>query len=224
MKVFSFIIPAFNLKPKCVMLFPNKISQCLLLLFAGMIASVFPFFIVGSDVPFYYSTIILFLITFGIPLLLNRIRRHFINIDYSCNYIKIIRENKTVHLCIISYLILSVIVKDIFITAGNECNVFNLNVFLGAVVYGPIIEELIFRYTILSGLLERYSMKYSILLSSSLFALMHYNVIDTMNENAYSILNAFILSVFIGSIFVRSRNIVYVILLHSLINIVFSFS
>ena len=61
------------------MLFPNKISQCLLLLFAGMIASVFPFFIVGSDVPFYYSTIILFLITFGIPLLLNRIRRRFIN-------------------------------------------------------------------------------------------------------------------------------------------------
>lgn len=204
------------------MLFPNKISQCLLLLFAGMIASVFPLFIVGSDVPFYYSTIILFLITFGIPLLLNRIRRRFVNIDYSCNYIKIIRENKTVHLCIISYLVLSVIVKDIFITAGN--NVFNLNVFLGAVIYGPIIEELIFRYTILSGLLERYSMKCSILLSSSLFALMHYNVINTMNENAHSILNAFILSVFIGSIFVRSRNIVYVILLHSLINIVFSFS
>lgn len=43
------------------MLFPNKIHQCILLVLAGMAASVLPLFIMGNDAPFYLSTIMLFM-------------------------------------------------------------------------------------------------------------------------------------------------------------------
>ena len=122
---------------------------------------------------------------------------------------------------IILYLIISITAQKYLHITGNENSNWDISLFFGPVVYGPIIEELIFRYTILSGLLERYSVKYSILISSVFFALMHYNVIGTIYDNIYSIINAFALSVFLGVIFTQSRNIIYVILIHSLINIVF---
>lgn len=203
------------------MLYPNKIYQCVLLLLAGMVASVLPLFIIGDGVPFYLSILSLFIITFGIPVIINSIRKCNVNIDYSYNFLNIIKDNKTVHLFIILYLILSITTQKYFHITGNENSNWDISLFLGAVVYGPIIEELIFRYTILSGLLERYSVRYSILISSVFFALMHYNVIGTIYDNLYSIINAFALSVFLGVIFTQSRNIIYVILIHSLINIVF---
>ena len=44
-------------------------------------------------------------------------------------------------------------------------------------------------------------------------------LIETIYDNLYSIIDAFVLSVFLGAIFTQSRNIVYVILIHSLINL-----
>ena len=200
------------------MLFPNKIYQCILLLFSGMAASVLPLFIICDDVPLYLSTLSLFIVTFAIPFIVNRIRKRDSNIDYSYNYLKTIKDNKIIHLSIILYLIISITVKNYLHITENENGDWEISLLIGAIVYGPIIEELIFRYTILSGLLERYSAKCSILISSVLFALMHYDVIETIYDNLYSIINAFVLSVFLGAIFTQSRNIVYVILIHSLIN------
>lgn len=201
------------------MLFPNKIYQCILLLFAGMTASVLPLFIIDDDVPFYLSTLSLFIITFVIPFILNKIRKRNAKMDYSYNYLKIIKDNKAVHLLIILYLVLSLTIQKYLHITEHDSRDWGISLFIGAIVYGPIIEELIFRYTILTGLLERYSAKCSILISSVLFALMHYNVIGTIYDNLYSIINAFILSVFLGVIFTQSRNIVYVILIHSLIDL-----
>ena len=184
-----------------------------------MAASVLPLFIICDDVPLYLSTLSLFIVTFAIPFIVNRIRKRDSNIDYSYNYLKTIKDNKIIHLSIILYLIISITVKNYLHVTENENGDWEISLLIGAIVYGPIIEELIFRYTILSGLLERYSAKCSILISSVLFALMHYNVIGTIYDNLYSIINAFVLSVFLGAIFTQSRNIVYVILIHSLINL-----
>ena len=109
-----------------------------------MAASVLPLFIICDDVPLYLSTLLLFIVTFAIPFIVNRIRKRDSNIDYSYNYLKTIKDNKIIHLSIILYLIISITVKNYLHITENENGDWEISLLIGAIVYGPIIEELIF--------------------------------------------------------------------------------
>lgn len=78
-------------------------------------------------------------------------------------------------------------------------------------ILAPILEEFIFRGIILRGLLESYSKKFSILISSVIFAIVHLS--------PSQILGAFIFGLFFGLVYSKTRSLGYTIILHFLANI-----
>jgi hypothetical protein len=86
-----------------------------------------------------------------------------------------------------------------------------LYIVLGAITIGPVFEEIIFRGIILKGLLTRYSVKVSILLSSLMFGLIHLK--------PEQIWGAILLGLFFGFIYFKTKSVGTVILLHSFANI-----
>lgn len=88
----------------------------------------------------------------------------------------------------------------------------DLALFLGVVIIGPIIEELIFRGIILNGLLKNYSFKKSLILSSFLFAVFHLN--------PWQFFPAFALGLLFGWLFFKTRSIVLTIIAHMLNNLI----
>lgn len=81
---------------------------------------------------------------------------------------------------------------------------------LGAILIGPIVEEVIFRGIILKGFLSNYSPRVAILLSTVLFSLVH--------VQSTQLLGAFIMGLFFAWVFYRTENLILVIILHSLAN------
>ena len=78
--------------------------------------------------------------------------------------------------------------------------------FLTLAVAAPVFEELIFRGVILDGLLKRYSVATSIMMSSFFFGIVHLN--------PWQLVSAFIMGCFIGWVYYRSRNIWLCIFIH----------
>jgi membrane protease YdiL (CAAX protease family) len=74
------------------------------------------------------------------------------------------------------------------------------------------MEELVFRGVILAGLLKKYSVKKSIIISSLLFGIIHLNGIQ--------FINAFFLGIFIGYIYVKTKSIYLCMYFHILFNII----
>lgn len=95
----------------------------------------------------------------------------------------------------------------------NPNKIFNSDLFflLTALFVGPVLEEIVFRNILLKSLLNRYSIKKSILISSFIFAIIH--------VNPFQILVAFILGVFFGFVYSNNRNILSTIILHIFANI-----
>lgn len=81
---------------------------------------------------------------------------------------------------------------------------------LGAVLIGPIVEEVIFRGIMLKGFLLNYSPKVAIFLSAVLFSLVH--------VQPTQLPGAFILGLFFAWVFYKTENLILVIILHSLAN------
>lgn len=77
---------------------------------------------------------------------------------------------------------------------------------IAVAVMAPLFEELIFRGIILDGLLKRKSVIKAILLSSLLFGIVH--------MNPWQFVPAFIIGIFSGWIYYRTRNLSYSILIH----------
>lgn len=88
--------------------------------------------------------------------------------------------------------------------------------FIGAILLAPILEELVFRGTILAGMLEYYSSRNAILLSAAFFALVHGNILH--------IIPAFFWGLLLGYTFYKTRSIVLGILLHITVNFTGSLS
>lgn len=86
------------------------------------------------------------------------------------------------------------------------------------VILTPLVEEFIFRGVVLQRLLTKYSGAFSILVSSLLFALFHLNIFS-LSTSYNAALGAFILGLFSGIVYFRSRNIWYTVLLHSVGNL-----
>ncbi|UZQ49154.1 CPBP family intramembrane glutamic endopeptidase [Clostridium kluyveri] len=77
-------------------------------------------------------------------------------------------------------------------------------------ITGPAMEELVFRGVILGGLLKTYSVKKSIIISSILFGVVHLNGIQ--------FINAFLLGILIGYIYVKTKSMYLCMYFHILFN------
>jgi len=99
-------------------------------------------------------------------------------------------------------------VKELFLDLSRQTGIFS---FILMVVAAPLLEELIFRGIILDGLLTRYSTVKSILLSSFLFGFVHLN--------PWQFVTGFILGIFIGWVYYRTKSLVYPIIIHATANL-----
>jgi len=91
--------------------------------------------------------------------------------------------------------------------AGKASNIY---IFLTLVVAAPILEEFIFRGIMLNGLLKKYSPHKAIIVTSILFGFVHLN--------PWQFISAFILGLFIGWIYYKTRSISLVIIIHAFNN------
>ena len=103
------------------------------------------------------------------------------------------------------------IIKNIFGFSHPALSPFDSLTFLiGAIILGPIFEEIIFRGIFLRGLLFSYSPKYAIIISSVLFGIIH--------VQPFQIWGAILLGLFFGLIYYKTQNIIITIILHSISN------
>lgn len=112
---------------------------------------------------------------------------------------------------LISLIPMPEFIKNIFLEFGKQSDVFS---FITIVIAAPILEELIFRGIILDGLLKRYSPLKSIIISSILFGIVHLN--------PWQFISAFIIGLFSGWVYYKTRNLTLSILIH-FVNNLFAF-
>ncbi|MBK1813518.1 CPBP family intramembrane metalloprotease [Clostridium sp. YIM B02505] len=89
-----------------------------------------------------------------------------------------------------------------------------INPFIGifsAVVIAPIQEEFVNRGIILNGLAKKYSSKVALILSSLIFAAMHMNIPQGIN--------AFLLGLILGYVYLKTKSILLTTLCHAINNI-----
>lgn len=77
-------------------------------------------------------------------------------------------------------------------------------------IIGPAVEEFVFRAVILGGLLKKYSIKKSIIISSILFGISHLNGIQ--------FINAFLVGILLGYIYSKTRSIYLCMYFHMAFN------
>ena len=82
--------------------------------------------------------------------------------------------------------------------------------FLHVCILSPIIEELLMRRFVLGGLSYRIGMIGALLLSAFLFALLHFNMVQT--------LSAFLCGLILGGLYIKTKSIFCCILAHSFYN------
>ena len=80
---------------------------------------------------------------------------------------------------------------------------------LSSVVVGPIIEEIIFRHILVNKLIKFNNRIFTILISSLIFALMHNGIIYT-----------FLLGIILTTIYLKNKNLLYPIIIHSSANLI----
>lgn len=103
-------------------------------------------------------------------------------------------------------------VENVLLTVTSSIN--PITTLFVVVICAPIMEELLFRKALISRTAQ-YGEGMSIVLSGITFGLFHGN----LNQFAY----AFVLGIFFGFIYVKTKNIVYPIILHIIINFIGSF-
>ncbi|MBT1707394.1 CPBP family intramembrane metalloprotease [Fulvivirgaceae bacterium PWU5] len=100
-------------------------------------------------------------------------------------------------------------VRASLIEMVNQTSLFT---FVLMVIAAPVLEELIFRGVILDGLLKQaYSPSKAIIISSFLFGIVHLN--------PWQFVAAFLVGLFAGWVFYKTRNMVYPIVIHSTTNL-----
>lgn len=79
-------------------------------------------------------------------------------------------------------------------------------------ILSPLLEELFFRKFLLKELLKRNSQKISLIISSICFALIHL-------ETPFNVIPVFIFGLISGLLFIKTKRIIYSIVLHFLVNL-----
>jgi len=104
---------------------------------------------------------------------------------------------------------------NMIIIKFNTSDVVHINklfLILSSVIVGPIVEEIIFRYILVSKL-EKFNNKiFTILIASFIFAFMHSNIINMI----YS----FLLGVILNVVYVKNKNLLYPLIVHSSANLI----
>jgi uncharacterized protein len=166
------------------------------------------------------SMLICELLIVGIPLGIAYLIRKKLTNNYSFN-LKIINKRTIPFIVISSVLLLFGIAdpignlipmpesfKKALMDFGSQTGVF---AFLLLVIAAPILEELLYRGIILDGLLNKYSPLISILISSLLFGIAHLN--------PWSFVNGFIIGIFSGWVYFRTRSVLPSIIIHASANL-----
>lgn len=179
-----------------------------------------PIMLLGKFIGEEPTTLIYYLFAMGIPLwIIYAVKRVYMR-DVSFNF-KI--ENKR----IIPYMLIATIglqfaltiplsnllpmpdwAKEMFEQLAGKAS--NIYMFLTLVVAAPILEEFIFRGIMLNGLLKKYSPHKAIIVSSILFGFVHLN--------PWQFISAFILGLFIGWIYYKTRSLSLAIIIHAFNN------
>jgi membrane protease YdiL (CAAX protease family) len=84
---------------------------------------------------------------------------------------------------------------------------------ISVLIVAPIFEELFFRKYMLTELLQKYSLKLSVIISSICFSLIHL-------PSYRNLIPSFIFGIISGIIFMKTKNILYSIILHFLVNFI----
>ena len=79
-------------------------------------------------------------------------------------------------------------------------------------IIAPIVEEILMRGFILGGLRNSYGITIALLISAALFAVLHFNMVQT--------LSAFICGIILGILFIKTGSILSCIIAHSGYNII----
>ena len=120
--------------------------------------------------------------------------------------------SKSTHLLFLSTILLRVLIKFVF-PIGDTINV-SLKEALWQCALAPITEEVLFRGLFLSILLKTHTERQAILLSVLIFVSVH------QIQSLHQIGVLAILGLILGIAFVKSRNLLLCILLHSLWNMI----
>src|SRR6056297_2183091 len=97
-------------------------------------------------------------------------------------------------------------VSDFYKEMITRLNQKGISILLMTVVFAPVLEELIVRGIILEGFLRNYSPWTAIILSSLIFGILHFNLVQFVG--------AFILGMFIGWVYYQTRNLLLPVLIH----------
>lgn len=84
--------------------------------------------------------------------------------------------------------------------------------FIRVCLIAPIVEELLMRGFILGGLQNRYGLAVSLLVSTILFGLLHFNMVQT--------LSALVCGLILGLLYIHTGALLYCIAAHSLYNMI----
>lgn len=194
-------------------MFPKNIVQFLFICFLSLLLSVpFSYLVTAAKIKNQNLQMnILFVI--GLSLFIGLI--HLINYKrrFSLTY-KIKPFNGQILLFLI--LIVWIIETILFIPFrlyffSNNNHSPDVYLIFGALILGPVLEEIIFRNILLNSLLNCYSRNRAILISACLFALVHGNPIQ--------ISQALIPGLFFGLVYSKNKNIAYTIILHFFTNL-----
>lgn len=118
---------------------------------------------------------------------------------------------------VIKYILLGIlfsITYNLYLSFITNYNISKLPIIVQIIssgIIGPILEELIFRGIIYNKLKEFNSIKKSMIISTIIFSLMHFNIIDIV----YTLLIGYILV----NIYEKNKNLKYPIILHISLNI-----
>lgn len=128
---------------------------------------------------------------------------------------KIKHPYKIILIAIILSMLLNTILYFIKLKLNIEMQ-FNLNIFLliNTVIIGPILEEYVFRGIVYNKYLELYNEKKAIYITTTIFAIMHGNIL--------SIIYTFIMGFILNKIYINNKNIKASILFHITINLISS--
>ncbi|MDD4637203.1 MAG: type II CAAX endopeptidase family protein [Bacteroidales bacterium] len=100
------------------------------------------------------------------------------------------------------------LIKKLVSKMSMNVNVFT---FFTIVIAAPLLEEALFRGVILDGFLKKYSPQRSIVISSVLFGIVHLN--------PWQFINAFLLGLFMGWVYYKTRSLLPTILMHAANNL-----
>ena len=183
------------------------IIRYIVLSYLVIFISYFIFYIFG------YRDVSMFINNYGI----------YINLIFNIVYIIILSKkyrvrymfsSKYIYHLLILGVSLSLFLNNIILlirSSGDIVNVNKIILMISSVIVGPIIEELLYRYILISKLRCFNSRISSVIISSVIFSLSHNNI--------YSIIYSLILGLVLGVIYIRKVSVSNSIIVHSFSNL-----